>query len=335
MQKENRREFLVKLSAMTAAIIAPLPIGSCSFGGHDKFGELLPQRILGSTGERITMMGVGGWHFGHIEETKCEQIIELAIESGIRLFDTAETYQDGISEERYGKYLTPKYRDQIFLFSKTAAKDANTAKKHLEGSLKRLKTDHLDLWNMHMIASPEDVDNRLQNEVLETMVKAREEGKVKHIGFTCHRTYKAIKHILHEQKEFASCLMPINVADYSYESFILNAMPELQKQNLGIMAIKTLGGGGLFGASGETATPDINRPHIIPDKISVEEALHFSWSLPISAIISGTRNLDELSMNVEAAKSFVQMDEEQRTKLIMKVSDLASTGKMEWYKPQI
>ncbi len=332
MQKENRRDFITKLSAMTAAIMVPLPFSSCSSVQRDKFGELLPQRLLGSTGDKITMMGVGGWHAGQIEEAECERVIEKAIESGIRLFDTARIYQDGISEERYGKYLTPKYRDNIFLFSKTHAKDAKTAREHLESSLRSLKTDHLDLWYMHMVASPEDIDERLENEVLEVMIKAKEEGKTKHIGFTGHRSHIANSYILNEQNIFASSMMPINVADFSYESFSLNVIPKLIKQNYGIMAMKTLAGGGLFGADGETGAPDTNRSHVIPNLISPEEALHFVWSLPVSAIISGTRSVEELEMNINAARSFVKMEEAQRNKLIDKVAELGSTGEMEWYK---
>ena len=332
MKKENRREFLVKLSAMTAVILSPLPMVACKAGIQDKFGQLLPQRILGSTGEKVTMIGLGGAHAGQTEEMECERIIERAIELGIRFFDTAESYQDGISEERYGKYLTPKFRDHIFLLTKTRAKDAATAKEHLEGSLRRLKTDYLDLWKMHDIRSPGDVNDRLQNGVLETMLKAQEEGKVRHIGFTGHATYKAHAHMLQVQEEFSTCLMPINVADPSYESFILNVMPELQKQEYGIMAMKTLGAGGLMGAPSFYIDPEADRPNIIPDKISIEEALHFVWSLPVSTIISGCEMVEELEMNVKAARSFVEMNEEQRNTLITKVSDLASTGNMEWYK---
>ncbi len=332
MNKENRREFLVKLSAMTAVILSPLPMAACKASIQDKFGQLLPQRILGSTGEKVTMMGLGGHHAGQTEERECERIIERAIELGIRFFDTAETYQDGISEERYGKYLTPKFRDHIFLETKTGATDAATAKEHLEGSLRRLKTDYLDLWKMHSIWGPGDVDDGLQNVVFETMLKAQEEGKVRHIGFTGHGTYKAHAHMLQVQKEFSTCLMPINVADPSFESFILNVMPELQKQEYGIMAMKTLGAGGLMGAPNVNDDLEADRPSIIPDKISIEEALHFVWSLPVSTIISGCELVEELEMNVKAARTFVEMSEEKRNTLVTKVSDLASTGEMEWYK---
>ncbi|MFC2111681.1 aldo/keto reductase [Bacteroidota bacterium] len=335
MQKDNRREFLLKLSAATAAVLVPFPISSCNANKSDKWGELLPQRLLGSTGEKISMLGLGGWHFGHIPERDAQELIEAAIESGIRLFDTAEAYQDGGSEKRYGKLLAPKYREEVFLFSKTRAENAADARKHLEQTLKSLNTEYLDLWKMHQVASPEDFDTRMEGEVIEVMEKAKAEGKVRHIGFSGHRTYKAHLHILKSQSSFSTCLMPINVADSFYESFILNAMPELQNHNYGIMAMKTMGGGGLMGTGGSEGKFDPEKLHIVPNKITIEEALHFVWSLPVSTIISGVRNTDQLSQNVKAAKSFIKMDEEQRSQLIERVSDVANTGEMEWYKARI
>lgn len=332
MSQTDRREFLIRLSALMAATLTPLSLASCKTPETDKWGELLPLRALGTTGDRITMLGVGGWHFGDMPESECPKVVEAAIESGIRLFDSAEGYQKGGSEERYGKYLVPKYRDEVFLFTKTTASDAKKARQHLERSLRRMKTDYVDLWKMHSVASPEDVDNRLGNGVLEEMLKAKEEGKVRHIGFSVHGNHQAANHLLKMQDQYKTCQLPVNVADPSYESFFLNTIPELQEQEYAIMAMKTLAGGGLLGASGESSKPVPDRQRVIPEMLSVEKALHYAWSLPVSTIISGMRNVDELNKNVSAARTFQAMNLEERKALIASVAETASTGEMEWYK---
>lgn len=335
MKKENRREFLLKLSAMTAAVMAPLPMISCGSSNRDRFGEILPQRLLGSTGESITMLGMGGWHIGYIPEKEAERLIDAAMEAGVRLFDTGEWYQEGGSERTLGKYMVPKYREEVFLFSKTTATDAATARKHLEGSLKRLNTDYLDLWKMHRIMTADEFDEKLRNGVVDEMLKAKEEGLVRHIGFSGHNFSSTNTHVAEVQDALSTCLMPVNVADPSYDSFILNTMPVLQEKNYGIMAMKTLAGGGLMATSGSEGTFDPEKPRVLPERISIEEALHFVWSLPVSTIISGIRTIEELHQNVKAARSFTGMDEAGRTKLIEKVADIASTGGMEWYKGRV
>lgn len=124
----------------------------------------------------------------------------------------------------------------------------------------------------------------------------------------------------------------MNVVDSFYESFILNVMPVLQEQNYGIMAMKTLGGGGLLGTNSSSEEVDPEKLRVIPEKLSVKEAHHFAWSLPVSTIISGMLTLENLEMNVASAKSFVKMTEEQRSELIGRVADVSTTGEMERYK---
>ncbi|PYV39627.1 MAG: aldo/keto reductase, partial [Acidobacteria bacterium] len=157
----ERREFLKSLASLSAATVA-LPAAEES----DRLGKLLPKRTLGRTGVAVTMLGVGGWHIGRMEEPEAQRTIEAALEGGIRFFDNAESYQDGASESRYGRLLTPKYRDIVFLMTKSTATDAATARRHLEESLLRMKTDYVDLWQMHSVTSVEDVDQRIQNGIL-------------------------------------------------------------------------------------------------------------------------------------------------------------------------
>jgi uncharacterized protein len=319
----TRRELLQQLALLTAAtFVSSTVFGAATATESDKLGPVLPRRTLGKTGLKVTMLTVGGSHIGRPSESVAQAVIEAAIENGIRTFDTAQLYQNGGSEERYGRFLTPKYREHVQVFTKTMAEDAATARSHLEGSLRRLKTDYLDLWQLHDIREIAKADVRVPG-VLDVMLKAKAEGKVRHIGFTGHGSYKTHLHVLGLTDQFETCLMPHNIADPSYESFILNVEPVLVKRNMGIMAMKTLAADGLMGGRRGTS------PHVIPDRLSVQEALRFVWSLPISTLISGMASVDHLKANVATARSFVAMSEAERQALIAKTADVAQTGEME------
>lgn len=149
---------------------------------------ILPTRPLGGSGAQITLLGLDGQHYRRLEGDDLPSAIELAIAGGIRFFDTANAYgQDSLSERLYGEHLVPKYRDEVFLMTKSAARDPKSARKHLEGSLRNLKTDVLDLWQVHTLESIADVDKRWDNGTVDVFLKAREEGKVRHLGFTGHK----------------------------------------------------------------------------------------------------------------------------------------------------
>ena len=298
--------------------------------GSDRLGALLPRRRLGRTSEAVTMLGVGGAHIGQMSERDAQATIEVALEGGVRFFDTAESYQSGESESRFGKWLTPKYRDVVYLMSKTRARDANTARRHLEDSLRRLKTDYLDLWQVHSVESPDDVDGRISNGVFEVMMEAKTSGKVRHIGFTGHKRPSAHLQVLEKSDIFDTCQMPINLADPSYESFILGVLPQLLERNIGVLAMKTLANGGFFGASRHFGEHGEN-PKLIPERVSISEALHFAWSLPISVLITGPDNPDQMKEKVDLARSFMRMDSQQRQMLIEKVADQAG-NRVEYYK---
>lgn len=289
---------------------------------RDKLGMRLPERDLGRTGLRVSMLAVGGSHIGRPSEAEAQRIVEAALEGGIRTFETAQLYQNGGSEERYGKFLTPKYREHVLLFTKTMATDARTAQSHLEGSLRRLKTDYLDLWQMHDIGSPEDVDERLRGGVLDFMQKAKASGKVRHIGFTGHATWRAHAHLLKQTDVFETCLMPINVVDPSYESFILNILPTLLERKMGVLAMKTL-------AAGDFLRGRDGLKPIVPELVSIEDALRFVWSLPVSSLVSGMALAAHAKENAGYAARFVPMDEKQRQALIDRVAEPAKTGRLE------
>jgi uncharacterized protein len=321
----TRREVLKQLALLTGGALLPWRgLGAeADKVVSDKLGPLLPQRILGRTGLKVTMLGCGGSHVGRPPEAVAQAVIEAAIEEGIRVFDTAQLYQNGGSEERLGRFLTPKYREHVLIFTKTMAVDAATARQHLDDSLRRLKTDYLDLWQLHDVRSAAAAEQRVAG-VLDVMLEAKAKGKVRHIGFTGHATWKAHKRVLELTDQFETCLMPINIADPSYESFVLNILPILVERGMGVQAMKTLGGDGLIGRRGT--------PGVVPDRVSVADAVRFAWSLPIGVLISGMAGVEHLRANAGTARSFVAFDEKERAALVERVADVASTGRLEYYK---
>ena len=281
----NRRTFLKSLAGATAGI----SLATTSFGAkntEDRLGEVLPKRKLGRTGEYVTMLGTGGYHVGWTTERDAQEVIEASLEGGVRFFDTAESYSKGVSEERYGKYLTPKYRDLIFLMTKSTGRDAKTVQEHLEGSLRRLKVDQIDLYQVHSIRTPDDVDSRIENGVLEVLLKAKQQGKIKYLGFTGHQNPFAHTRMLEQTKDsdiFDACLMPVNVLDATYYSFTQNVIPKALERNMGILAIKSLADGRFFSKK-EKPNWTSDDP-LIPNYLSIKEAMHYVRSLPVTVLI--------------------------------------------------
>jgi len=326
----ERRVFLKSLAGLTAGILLPRRVfANKSEKSTDRLGELLPIRVLGRTGESVTMLGVGGWHIGRMNERDAQETIEAALEAGVRFFDTAESYQSGGSESRLGQLLTPKYRDVVFLMTKTTATDGDTAKRHLEESLRRLATEYLDLWQVHAVSNPEDVDNRINHGVLDAMVEAKESGKTRYIGFTSHTRPSAHLRVLEKTDVFDTCQMPANVADPSYESFIEGVLPKLVEHKIGVLAMKSLANGGFFGGSRHGEHGD--NPRLVPHRVSIAEAIHFVWSLPVSVLITGPDNVEHMKEKIKLARSFIRMNEKQRQALVKKVADLAGQ-RVEFYK---
>ena len=204
---------LASASRYSESLCADEPTG-------DPLGQALPRRLLGRTEEKVTMLGLGGFHVGSLSEHDAQAMIEAAIEGGIRFFDTAQQYQNVGSEAKYGRFLGPIYRDHNFLMTKTRARDFSAAQRDLEESLRRLRTGHLDLWQMHSVESPEDVDRRRRDGVFQVTEETKKSGKTRPIGFTGYRTPTAHRLFLGVTDQFETCQMPINAAD-----------PQLQELN--------------------------------------------------------------------------------------------------------
>ncbi len=345
----DRRKFLQTLAGLTTGMMVPLSCQSKAneAGGatthlasfeeptvlapqRDRLGELLPQRKLGKTGETVTMLGLGGAHIARMSESEAHKTIETALEGGVRFFDNAEQYGNGLAEERYGMFLSPEYRDVAYIMTKTRATNARVAQQHLEDSLRRMKTDYIDLWQIHSVTSPNDVDDRLENGVLEFVQKAQSEGKIRHYGFTGHRDYQAHQRMLEQAADvMQTCQMPINVFDPNYKSFINNVLPKLVENNIAPLAMKTLANGGFFG--GTTHFKSGDKPRIVPNALSVQEAIHFVWSLPVSVLITGPDHAEMMQEKVDFARSFTAYSEDDRQALVKRVADFDG-GKVEYYK---
>ncbi len=326
------------MAGATAGIMIPWgkALGK-SPSGYDKLGEILPLRKLGKTGKEVTMLGLGGYHVGWTSEKDAQAVIETAIHGGIRFFDTAHSYGKGTSEERYGKYLIPSYRDQVFLMTKSTAQNGEDLQKEFELSLKRLKCDHVDLLQIHSLASPEDVDQRMENGVVDIAQKILSSGKATHIGFTGHSSPYAqlrLMEKLPESHKFSTVQMPINLVDYASEhSFVRQVIPKAMDQDLGILAMKTLADGRFFNkkeAMGkvqwETDSP------VVPDRVSVKDALFFAWSMPISVLITGAENAGLLEEKIQLAKTFVSLSEADREKLLSRIEEMPDREGIEYYK---
>lgn len=330
---QERRQFLKQLALLTSSLMLPLP--SFANTQKDKWGDVLPLRRLGKSNEMVTMLGLGGNHIGWTTERDAQEVVETAMEGGIRFFDTAESYGRGRAEERYGQLLIPKYRDDIYLMSKTRATNGKAALEHLELSLSRMKCDYLDLWQVHAIETPGEVDERIKNEILEVFEQAKAQGKVRHLGFTGHDNPSAHVHMINktaQSKNFTAVQMPVNVVDSHFHSFINDVMPKAVQNDVGILAMKTLADGRFFKQRlrGERVVWETEDP-IIPNYVSIQDAFYFVWSLPVSVLITGAENKQFIQEKIDLAKSFKALTEEQRLEILDKVYTKAG-HEIEFYK---
>ena len=325
----NRRGF-IKFSAMLSA---SLMMPSVSIGNTDKWGNILPTRKLGKTNLDVTLFTMGSGSAG-VNYDMVEVVIESAVQGGCRFFDTARAYGNGDREKQFGKYLTSKYRNEIVLLSKSTAKDAENLNRDLETSLEALQTDYIDVYLMHAINSVEDVDERLNNGVFDAMLKAREKGLIRHIGFSGHYDPDANIHLLNKNlSEIEVMMCPVNPVDQLQKSFVLNVLPVAAEKNIGVIAMKVFGGGGLTGQpirwGGHRGE---ERESVIPELLSVKEALYFAWSLPISTTTLGCSSIEQVKTDIAYLHSYAGMSESRRKELTEKLRDVASRNNLEHYK---
>ncbi|MEM9882885.1 MAG: aldo/keto reductase [Planctomycetota bacterium] len=341
----DRRVFLRSLMGLTAGLAVGRPpalsqtLSDPPADGveRDRLGAVLPRRRLGRTGEAVTLLGFGGSHLLQAGGGPAgEALVERALAEGVRFFDTAQQYGSGESERRMGRWLTPKYRDVVYVMTKTQARDADHARRDMDGCRQRLNVDVLDLMQIHHIEDPAAVDRLVDNGVVDVLLEAREKGQVRHLGFTGHNNTAAHLRMLERLErmgvELDTCQMPVNVADPGHDSFILRVMPALIERGYGVLAMKTLVFGQIVGQdNGWGRNRRRIAPRIVPERMSLAEALGFVWSLPVSTLISGTPTEAMLTENAGIARRYPQLDEAQRQALINQAAEFAGP-QLEFYK---
>ncbi len=345
----ERRRIVLALAAMTGALagcrkqksgaVAPATAGKTSPAAlkptDDKLGPRLPLRRLGHTGVEVTLLGAGGAHIGDAEERDAQEVIETAIAEGIRFFDTAHMYSEGRSEQRLGRYLVPRYRDHVFLMSKSLATSGQGASDDLETSLRRCGCDYLDLWQIHALKGPEDADQRVEAGVLDACERALKESKVKYLGFTGHANYRGhlrmLEHVKQRGLPVATAQMPVNLVDPHYASFTTNVIAPCLEYGMGILAMKTLAFGRLLGKNLGWQRQNVSLTPIVPALVSLEQALGYVWSLPVSVLISGMANAKQVQQNAAIARAASALDDGARRKLIAAVEQFGGRD-VEFYK---
>ena len=257
----------------------------------------LPTRLLGRTNVRVPIIGIGGWHLGAIkDESDAIHLMHAAIDEGLTFFDNAWDYQDGHAEEVMGKALAmDRRRDKVFLMTKNCNRDYAGSMKCLEDSLRRLQTDHLDLWQFHECNYDNDPDWVFETGGIEAALEARRAGKVRFIGFTGHKDPRIHLKMLAKPHDWDAAQMPVNLMDAHYRSFLNDVVPVCLAKNTGVIGMKGLGGGWPNGRflSDAGLTP--------------EECYRFCLSLPVSVQVMGINTLAQLQQDIQIVRGFVPM----------------------------
>src|SRR3954452_14658493 len=306
----QRREFVLGLAALQAA-----PLDAATSDG-------MIYRKLGSTGERVSAIGLGGYHIGvPKEETEGIRIIRSAVDRGITFLDNSCDYHDGKSEIWMGKALKDGYRNRVFLMTKYNGRTRKAAAEQIDTSLKRLQVDVIDLIQFHENIRMEDPDRYFApGGAHEAVMEAKKAGKVRYIGFTGHKDPAvhlrmldvAAQHNFH----FDACQMPLNVLDYHFRSFAHEVLPRLVKEGTAVLGMKPMAFGNVLKTG--VATPI--------------ECLHYALSLPTSVVITGCDSMERVDQAFQAAKTFKPFTDAQLNALVAKTKQVAMTGKFEPFK---
>ena len=314
---ETRREFLQAGAAGAAAVA----LGGAATA-DDASAKGLPTRPLGKTGVNVSIVCLGGWHVGSVpDKAEAVKIMHAAIADGLTFFDNAWDYHDGKSEEWMGDALAQgNKRKDVFLMTKVCARDGKGVRQQLEDSLKRLKTDHLDLWQFHEINYDNDPTWLVEKGGLEEGLKAQKEGKVRFLGFTGHKDPHIHKSML-PVHDWDTVQMPVNVCDNFYRSFIHEIIPEARKKEIAVLGMKTLGGG-----KGKLVTDGV---------CTAEEAHRFALSQHVATIVTGIDSMDVLKQNIATARNFKPLEGAELEKLLAKVKPTAADGRHELFKSDI
>src|SRR5580700_3646023 len=284
--------------------------------------DQIPRKPLGKTGAQVSIIGVGGYHLGTVQSSDLAvRLVQEAVDAGVTFFDNAWEYNDHRSEEWMGLGLQGR-RDKVFLMSKvcTHGRDKKVAMQQLEESLKRLGTDHLDLWQIHEVIYENDPDLHFaKGGVVEALDEAKKQGIVRFVGFTGHKSPAIHLRMLAHDYPFDTVQMPLNCFDATFRSFEQQVLPELQRREIAALGMKSLGGDG--------------QP-IQYGVVRAEEALRYAMSLPVATTICGIDSLDVLHQNVRIARGFKSMSPQEMQALRERCRPSSGDGHLELFKQQ-
>lgn len=332
----NRRDFLKTTTATLAAglAVAETLLPSAARAAGEPSGSLPPAqagerkgemiyRKLGRTGETVSLIGLGGHHIGRQkEEQDSFKIIRTAIDRGITFMDNCWDYHDGLSEIRMGKALRDGYRDKVFLMTKIDGRTKKEAARQIDESLARLQTDHVDLLQHHETLRFEDPDQVFEpiSGAQLAVQEAQKAGKVRFIGFTGHKDPLVHLRMLDIAAEngfrFDTVQMPLNVMDAHFRSFERSVLPRLVREDIGVLAMKSLGDNYVMQSG----------------VVNAIEAMQYVMSLPISVLVSGIDSLQVLDQAFEAVRTFKPLSQEQVAALLARTATVAAKGRFELYK---
>ena len=281
----------------------------------------VPTRPLGRTGADVSIIGLGGYHLGLVDtQTEAIRIVHEAIDAGVTFMDNAWEYHDGESEKRMGKALAKGKRGRVFLMTKlcTHGRDAKTAMRQLEDSLRRLGTDYLDLWQIHEVAYYNDPERHfMTGGAADALLAAKTQGKVRCIGFTGHKDPELHLKMLSYDFPFDTCQLPLNCFDATFRSFERLVLPELVRRGIAPVGMKS------FGGEASMLTKKV---------VSPDEALRYAMSLPVASTISGIDSLRVLRQNLRIVRDFKPMSAIEMDALRLRVAAEAADGRFELYK---
>jgi aryl-alcohol dehydrogenase-like predicted oxidoreductase len=280
----------------------------------------ISRRPFGKFGDTVSILGLGGWHLG-VPKTDADavRLVHEAIDAGINFLDNAWDYNDGVSEQRMGKAIADR-RDRVFLMTKmcTHGRDARTAMKQLEESLRRLRTDHLDLWQIHEVAFDDEPRRHFaKGGAVEALDRARQQGKVRYVGFTGHKDPALHLEMLAHDYPWDSCQLPLNCFDASFRSFEQRVLPELVRRGIAPIGMKSFCGD----ARGLKAKV-----------VSPADALSYALSLPVATVVSGMESPRILRQNLKIARGFRPLSARAMESLRRQVAPAAADGRFELYK---
>jgi predicted aldo/keto reductase-like oxidoreductase len=312
----SRREFL----GMTAASL--LVAGRINAAAKPDSKNEIPYRTLGRTGERVSLIGLGGYHLGNQSDPdESIRIIRTGIDEGINFLDNCWDYNDGESEIRMGRALRDGYRQKAFLMTKIDGRNKTAAGTQINESLRRLQTDRIDLLQFHEVIRDSDPDRIFaEGGAIEVVQEAKKAGKVRFVGFTGHKSpdihLKMLATAAQHGFAFDAVQMPLNVMDAHFTSFEEKVLPALTKDGIGVLGMKPIGDHLILDS--KTATPI--------------ECLHYAMNLPTSVVITGCDSLPILQQALQAARTFQPMDSSQVAALLAKTAKAAEAGQFELYK---